>query len=145
LKDCYDETLQLFKQKQQKLTLEVWFEHLVVQLDRSKLLQVFINLLWNAQKFTPEKGTIHIKAETENHILKIHIIDDGIGIKKVDLKRIFEKFQQAKGSLTRNISGTGLWLPIARNIIEQMWWQLQVESEPWKWSDFIVEIPILEK
>lgn len=104
LQDCYHETSQLFRQKNQELILDIRFEHLVLQLDRGKLLQVMINLLGNAQKFTPENQSIILRATVDQDTLMIHVIDTGIGIKRNDLQKIFEKFHQAKDSLTRNVS-----------------------------------------
>jgi signal transduction histidine kinase len=79
LNDCYEETSQLYKQKRQTFELDVRFEKLIIKTDRNKFLQVMINLLGNAHKFTPEGGTIKILAEVnDKNILSIHVKDNGM-------------------------------------------------------------------
>lgn len=108
--------------------------------DPLKLKQVFINILSNASKFT-STGFILLKITTlsedkHNSALKFEFIDTGIGIEKRALDRIFEEFQQADGSTTRNFGGTGLGLSISRKIISLLGGDLKVESTPGKGSRF---------
>jgi two-component system phosphate regulon sensor histidine kinase PhoR len=72
----------------------------------------------------------------------ISIRDSGIGIEKDYFTKIFEKFWQVKSSLTRDINGTWLGLPIVKAIVEQMNGHIEVESEVWKGSKFSVHLPI---
>ena len=104
-----------------------------IQLDKEKLIQVLLNLVGNAIKFTPVGGTIsiHITEETisENIMLYFSIKDSGIGIPRDKMSVLGKPFVQVDGSNTREFSGTGLGLVISKKLIELMGGVLQVESE----------------
>jgi CheY-like chemotaxis protein len=117
-----------------------------VQGDEVRLNQVLINLLGNAFKFT-EKGSITFKTVVrdlgnENHAVSFHVIDTGIGIKKENLGKIFESFNQADPNTTRKFGGTGLGLSIAEKILGLMNSKLQVESEYGSGSHFWFDIDL---
>jgi signal transduction histidine kinase/CheY-like chemotaxis protein len=102
--------------------------------DEQRLSQVITNLIGNAIKFTPQKGSIKIRAECtskENDQCAIifSVIDTGIGINREKQKKLFQPFQQAAGSTSREFGGTGLGLSISKNIIEMMGGRIWVESE----------------
>lgn len=133
---------QLFKKKNQKFFLDINFEKFEFITDLNKLKQVIINIIWNANKFTPIWWEISLKAEIlEDRELEIRINDSWIWIDKASLWVIFEKFWQVKNSLTRDINWTGLWLPIAKTIIEKLGWEIIVESEVWVWTTFTIKLP----
>ena len=115
-----------------------------LRVDPDRLVQVFINLLTNAIKFTKE-GQIIVKAcqATSNHIRFI-VQDNGTGIGASDLPKIFDKFYQAHRDNPDAISrkGTGLGLAICKDIIEHYGGNITVESQIGHGSTFIVEIPI---
>lgn len=113
---------------------------LFVESDKDKIKHIIINLLSNAIKFTAEKWTIKIICNSLEDFFQIDIIDDGMWISKENQKIIFEKFGQVKNSLTREISWTGLWLPIVKSTIDRLWWKLELESTEWKWSKFTFKI-----
>jgi PAS domain S-box-containing protein len=109
--------------------------------DDQRLAQVVTNLLGNAVKFTPEKGSITLDAlfmGEENGIctIQISVNDTGIGINSEQQKRLFSSFQQAESSTTRKYGGTGLGLAISKSITEMMGGRIWVESEPEKGSTF---------
>jgi PAS domain S-box-containing protein len=111
-----------------------------VEGDEVRLNQVLINLLGNAFKFT-EKGSVTFKTVirdlgNENYKVSFHVIDTGIGIKKENLGKIFESFNQADPNTTRKFGGTGLGLSIADKILGLMHSKLVVESEHGKGSHF---------
>ena len=112
----------------------------LVRINEDKLRQVLINLLGNAIKFTPEKGTIKVKAETQKKnkdFVQISVTDSGIGIPKEELKPIFEKFHQAQSHLEHTEEGTGLGLPICKRIIEKNFGgQIWAESDNGEGSTF---------
>jgi signal transduction histidine kinase len=123
--------------------------------DRKRLAQVIRNILMNATKFTPKYGKIEINAGLpdlpgdENDpagsgfvILKIEIIDNGIGISKEEQDSIFAPFEQADGGFARKFDGAGLGLAISRQIIERMGGKIYVESEPGKGSKFIFTVKV---
>ena len=85
--------------------------------DEQRIVQVLLNLLGNAIKFT-EEGAIRVEATASNEAVRVSVSDTGPGISEADQKRIFEEFQQADGSSTRAKGGSGLGLSIAKKIIE---------------------------
>lgn len=131
----------LMLQKKQHLHVEIEFNELFYKIDPNKFKQVLLNLIGNAIKFTPEGWNISIRSYIQDTGFCIHIKDDGIGIKKEEQEIIFEKFWQAKHSLTRQSGGTGLWLPIAKEIVEKMWGEITLTSEEGSWTDFCIYLP----
>jgi signal transduction histidine kinase/DNA-binding response OmpR family regulator len=116
--------------------------------DEQRVAQVITNLLWNAIKFTPEKGSITLAvrlAGQGNDIctLQISISDTGIGINPEQQKKIFHSFEQAESSTTRKYGGTGLGLAISKSIVEMMGGNIWVQSEPGKGSVFTFTIQLL--
>lgn len=112
-----------------------------VVIDQQKLLQVIINLLGNAGKFT-ENGNVTLSAELEPNLLSIHVKDTGIGIEEESQDSIFAPFRQVDGSFTRKFEGTGLGLSICKYFCEMMGGKIMLESEPGKGSTFSVYIPL---
>jgi signal transduction histidine kinase/DNA-binding response OmpR family regulator/PAS domain-containing protein len=113
--------------------------------DDQRLAQVITNLLINAVKFTPEKGSITFNAcfmgEKDNVCtVQISVSDTGIGISREQQKRLFSSFQQAESSTTRKYGGTGLGLAISRSIVEMMGGRIWIESEMGKGSTFIFTV-----
>ena len=119
--------------------------------DAIRIKQVVTNILGNAIKFT-NSGDILISVKKQNEIYNINkerfldvvvsVKDTGIGIPAEELKKIFESFTQADGSITRSYGGTGLGLTISRNLMELMGGTLEVESEPAKGSTFTFRLPL---
>ncbi len=109
--------------------------------DKDKMIQVFLNLLDNATKFSPDGGKISIKAQVEGKMVKCEISDQGIGIAKEDIPRIFEKFYRVDNSDVSEIPGTGLGLPIVRHIVESHGGKISVKSKPGKGSTFTILLP----
>jgi signal transduction histidine kinase len=144
LDDVSFEFEQLFKKKWQKFIKEIDFEKFEFITDLNKLKQVIINILWNANKFTPDWWEIYLKAEIlDTNELEIKIKDSWIWIDKASLWVIFEKFWQVKNSLTRDINWTWLGLPIAKTIVEKLGWKITVESEVWRWTTFTITLPTI--
>ena len=90
----------------------------IVKADVERLQQVFWNLLANAVKFTPARGTVDIYLRQEKALAEVRIEDSGPGIPLDFLPRIFERFSQADGSITRKHGGLGLGLAIVRHLVE---------------------------
>jgi signal transduction histidine kinase len=109
--------------------------------DRDKLLQVVINLISNAVKFTPN-GSVTIRARALESDLLVSVTDQGIGIAPENLTRIFDKFTQVDDTLTGKPKGTGLGLAICKEIVEHHGGRIWVESEPGKGSTFSFTLPI---
>ena len=115
--------------------------------DRDRLIQVVINLISNAVKFTPA-GTItcsaRSSADDDRAIVLVSVADTGVGIAPEDLARVFEQFGQAGDTLTDTPRGTGLGLPICREIVEHHGGRLWVDSELGRGSRFSFTLPIAE-
>ncbi|MEN9260540.1 MAG: response regulator [Thermostichus sp. HHBFW_bins_43] len=108
--------------------------------DPDRLVQVLINLLSNALKFT-EQGSITCRARALPNQVEVAVIDTGIGIAAADQARIFDKFKQAGDTLTDRPQGTGLGLPISKQIVEHHGGTLWVESTLGQGSRFVFTLP----
>jgi signal transduction histidine kinase len=124
-------------------TLEVRqaFDRATVDIDETKMLQIMINLLGNAAKFT-QNGKIRLDVELTQSNLRVAVSDTGIGIARDQLKRIFDPFRQADGGLAREYEGTGLGLSISRHFCSVLGGTINVESTPNRGSVFTVLIPL---
>ncbi len=111
--------------------------------DEGRLTQVITNLLANAIKFTPQKGTITVTAKENQNEVKISITDTGIGIPHDQLSRIFERFYQIDGSNSRKYGGAGLGLSICKSIVESHYGSIWAESNG-NGSTFHIVLPKLE-
>ncbi len=112
-----------------------------VKIDVDRFKQVFINLLSNAVKYSNEHSTIEIGATKSKGEWIFYIKDSGIGISKEDLPRIFDKFYQIENHMVRKAGGTGLGLPIVREIVHYHGGRVEVKSMPKRGSTFSVIIP----
>lgn len=133
----------LTEQKFLKVRLQIEENLPLVLTDAGKVQQILYNFLSNAVKFTPEKGRIQITAMRPNDTtVRISVTDTGPGISKENQAKIFEKFRQIDGSLTRREPGTGLGLAICRQLAELLAGSIHLESEPGKGATFSLDIPI---
>jgi signal transduction histidine kinase/CheY-like chemotaxis protein len=113
----------------------------IINTDRGKVIQVLVNLLGNAVKFT-DHGSVTFRIFTSEDKLNFEVVDTGIGITEEDRKLIFEEFRQIDGSTTRKYGGTGLGLTICRKITELLNGHLSVSSQPGKGSTFKFTVPL---
>jgi signal transduction histidine kinase len=112
----------------------------IIHGDKRRLRQVFLNLVSNAVKFTPE-GMIVLGASQVNGDIRIYVQDTGVGIPPEDQDTVFEAFRQAKHDL-HYVVGTGLGLPICKHFIEAHGGDIWFDSEPGAGSVFHVTLPI---
>lgn len=110
--------------------------------DKEKLDIVVSNLLSNAIKFTPTDGTVTVATRSVEGRAEVSVSDTGIGIRREDFERIFDRFVQVDGSSSREFSGTGLGLSLAKEFIELHGGQIHVESEPGRGTRFWFELPL---
>lgn len=152
LAELFTECVHSFQHSAQQsglaLTLDVdpGFAAWEVSGDPTRIRQVLVNLIGNALKFT-EHGSIRIQARCqvldERLIwLSCKVIDTGIGIDPEEIERMFVAFQQADSSISRRYGGTGLGLPIARNLAERMGGTLRASSNGGQGSIFALEMPL---
>jgi len=109
--------------------------------DPTRIKQIVSNILSNAIKFTPSGKNIYLTLKYENEELYIEVKDEGIGIPKDKIDKIFEAFTQADSSTTRKYGGTGLGLTISYKLVNLLGGELKVESEENKGSKFYFTIP----
>jgi PAS domain S-box-containing protein len=113
--------------------------------DDTRLGLILVNLLSNAVKYTPEGGSIELRAELGGVVgdevsIRFEVSDTGVGISDEQKSRLFKAFEQADNSITREHGGTGLGLALAGSIVEMMRGEIHVESEPGKGSRFIFTV-----
>jgi len=109
--------------------------------DHHRLIQVVINLLSNAVKFTAA-GSVTVRVRTAGEEIVVSVTDTGTGIAAADQVRVFEAFAQAGDTLTDKPRGTGLGLPISREIVEEHGGRLWLESEVGRGSTFAFALPV---
>lgn len=114
---------------------------LTARADRARLEQVFINLLDNAVKFTPQGGSVEISAQDLRDSVKVLVRDNGSGIPAEHLPRLFERFYRVDKARSRELGGTGLGLSIVRHIVELHGGSVGVESAEGKGSTFWFTVP----
>jgi len=117
----------------------------VIQADRDKLALVVHNLLNNAIKYTKAGGRVVVNVDIDHDTLMVDVIDNGMGIASDDIKRIFEKFYRATDAREAGITGSGLGLALARQIVNLHGGEIEVESKVNKGSTFSVRLPIATK
>jgi signal transduction histidine kinase/ligand-binding sensor domain-containing protein/DNA-binding response OmpR family regulator len=110
--------------------------------DKDIIEKIAYNLLSNAFKFTPENGKIDFNIAISNQILKIEVVDNGIGMDPETCKHIFERYFQGNGKKERKSIGTGIGLALTKELTELHLGTIEVESEPNLGSKFTIEIPI---
>jgi signal transduction histidine kinase/DNA-binding response OmpR family regulator len=110
--------------------------------DEGKVRQMILNLVSNAIKFTPEGGTVTIKATRLAHRLEIVVSDNGMGIAEQDIERMFKEFQQVDSGVNRTQQGTGLGLALTRSFAILHGGDVRVESELGKGSQFTIDLPV---
>jgi len=109
--------------------------------DRDGMEQVITNILTNSIKYTPESGTIKVYVGSVHDDAYIKVIDNGIGIPEEDLPRVFERFYRVDKARSREMGGTGLGLPIAKEIIESNGGSIDMKSHVGKGTEVVMKIP----
>ncbi|OGH96064.1 MAG: hypothetical protein A2039_05435 [Candidatus Melainabacteria bacterium GWA2_34_9] len=142
IKEALNIVSPLLIQKKQNIKFECKDESFEICADRRKFHQILYNLISNAIKFTPENGTIEIKATKDGKFLKVSVKDNGIGIPPAFHEKIFAKFQQVDSSYSTKQGSTGLGLTITKELVSLHGGKIILESKLNKGSTFIFTIPI---
>jgi signal transduction histidine kinase len=140
LKEAHSTGLSLLKGPDVELVLKTDDSIPLISGDKNRIIQVLLNLVSNACKFT-EKGTIELESKKVGETILISVRDSGMGIDKGYLEKIFQPFIQTEAGI-RQGGGTGLGLPISKNLVEAHQGKIWVESEVGKGSTFYVSLPI---
>ena len=117
-------------------------EEIFVLGDHAKLYQMFLNLVDNAVKYTPEGGLISITLHSDANFAEVRVRDTGIGISPENQKKIFDRFYRVDKARSREMGGAGLGLSIVLWIVEYHHGFISVESEPGQGSTFVVRLPL---
>jgi len=134
-------TEQLLRERGVSLTLALLQTRAIVLADRDRLVQVMVNLLSNAAKFAPrEIGRVEVSLADVVTGWRVSVTDNGPGIPEEDLELVFEKFQQASRSGEKPV-GTGLGLPICKQIVEHFGGRIWAQSPPQKGATLCFELP----
>jgi Na+/proline symporter/nitrogen-specific signal transduction histidine kinase len=132
----------LFREKAVRLTTEIAEGLPRVDADRDRLMQVMLNLLSNAVKFCErEAGLVRVRVAAEPGRVRVDVADNGIGVAPEHQERIFERFRQVGDTLTDRPQGTGLGLPISRQIVRHLGGELWIESEAGRGAVFSFTLP----
>jgi two-component system phosphate regulon sensor histidine kinase PhoR len=146
LQDLIDDVIDFVKGAAEKKNISISrneiLSSLVLEADRNYLEQVLTNLLDNAIKYTPEGGRITISAiEKESKEIQFSIEDNGIGIPREDIPRIFERFYRVDKGRSQELGGTGLGLSIVKHLVQAHGGRVWVESQLGKGSTFYFTLP----
>jgi signal transduction histidine kinase len=130
------------KSKEQTLTLELPKEPLpLIMADPLALESIFGNLITNAINYTKEGGKIRVDVDLAGINIRVKVIDNGFGIPEKRLEKIFERFYRVKDEKTRYITGTGLGLPIVKELVDSLNGFIDVDSTPGRGTVFTVLLP----
>lgn len=114
----------------------------VIQGDRDKLAAALQNVVGNALKYTPTNGSVTVAAEVSAGLLSVEVIDTGIGIAPQDQARVFEKFYRAQDKRVAQVTGSGLGLALAREVVRLHGGDITLESQLDHGSTFTVTLPV---
>jgi len=114
-----------------------------INADHDAMVTVLVNLLDNAYKYSYDEKKIRLQAATEDDVVRFSVSDNGVGIPRRALKRVFRRFYQVDRSLSRRAEGCGLGLSIAKFIVDAHQGKISVESKPGQGSTFTVTLPIV--
>ncbi|HSG30957.1 MAG TPA: ATP-binding protein, partial [Thermodesulfobacteriota bacterium] len=140
LLSCYDSLRSKIQTKNLVIEKELHDNLPDIKGNQFLLEQAFINLLYNAIKYTPENGTIGFKTRPNEDTVEIEIFDTGIGIPKESIPRIFERFYRVDKDRSRQEGGTGLGLSIVKHTINIHGGEIKVESEMSQGTKFIINL-----
>ena len=142
-REAMDSVGQLFRDKEVALAGEIPDQVPVVLADRDRLTQVMINLLSNAVKFVAAgSGHVVVRVGSDARVVRVQVSDNGPGLTAEECVVIFEKFRQGGNTMTDKPQGTGLGLPISRQIVEYFGGNLWVESSPGAGATFVFTVPL---
>lgn len=144
-KKCQEKLAIEVKKKNQEVECYVTADVPPIKADKNGIERVILNVLSNAVKYTPQNGNIKIYVGFVYNDAYIKVIDNGIGIPKEDLNRVFERFYRVDKARSREMGGTGLGLSIAKEIIQQNNGSIDIKSEYGKGTEVVIRIPALKK
>jgi two-component system cell cycle sensor histidine kinase PleC len=149
LEDVAEDAVRLIRNRAEAagLALSIEFPHLPeIEADYRAIKQVLLNLLSNAIKFTPRAGSVTIRAEIRRDpfgdMVKVSVIDTGIGIAKEDLARLARPFEQVESQFSKTTQGTGLGLALTKSLIHMHDGGLEMHSQPGEGTTVTFTLPV---
>jgi len=135
------------KAKEKKITIHnnVRENFPMIRADKDKLTQIFVNILDNAVKFTPESGRITIAAKEADAYTAVSISDTGIGVPRDEIQRLGERFYRVDRSRSRDLGGTGLGLSIVKHLMIAHGGRMEIESELGRGTTVFLLFPLAKK
>ena len=130
------------KKKNQTISYKSLFEVPVFKSDRDKLEQLVINIVSNAIKYTPEGGKVDIVSGMMINEAFIKVVDNGIGIPKENIPRLFERFYRVDKARRRDTGGTGLGLAIAKQIVDNLGGEITINSDVGCGTEVLITLPV---
>ncbi|WP_312471116.1 two-component system histidine kinase PnpS [Neobacillus sp.] len=144
LRSLLEEVITLLSGKAEAKNIRLEFyskqNQVLINGDVNRLKQVFINLIGNAITYTQPEGNVKIILLEYSKNVRIHVKDSGVGIKKEEIPRIFERFYRVDRDRSRNSGGTGLGLAIVKHLVEAHHGNINVKSDVGEGSEFIIEL-----
>jgi signal transduction histidine kinase len=142
LKSALQATQGQIEARSQELMIKVPDDLPVVNADQARLVQILINLLSNANKYTPDKGKINVRAWANKDFVHCAVSDTGVGMSPADLEQLFTKFFRSEDPAVREMPGTGLGMCIVKSLIELQGGEIEVESKVGKGTTFTFTVPL---
>ena len=127
------------------VTTDCGDEPLLIRVDARLIVQVLVNLVNNAIKYTPRGGRVHVELAKQGKTAVVRVADNGIGIPEEDQLHIFDRFYRVDKARSRETGGTGLGLSIVKQIVLLHDGNISVSSRENEGSTFTVELPLLQK
>jgi len=145
LRDVYAAIALEAKKRNHDLNIELEWRLPKITGDRARIEQVLMNIISNALKYTPDGGRINIYSGSFDGNVWVRIEDNGIGIPKDDLERVYDRFYRVEKARSREAGGTGLGLSIAKEIITKHGGEISIDSTPGEGTTVTVTLPIKGK
>jgi signal transduction histidine kinase/ligand-binding sensor domain-containing protein/AraC-like DNA-binding protein len=144
IKELIASFLPFAEKKQISLRFDSEYQNIPLFIDRDKVEKILNNLLSNALKFTPQGGSVKVRLKSEENdkgFIRISVIDNGIGIPKEQLSKIFDRFYQVDSRLSKEYEGTGIGLSLTKELVELHRGKISVESREGQGSVFTIYLP----
>jgi signal transduction histidine kinase len=141
MEEIKNEMTQRVSKKGLKLYFNIDRKLPIIKTDKEKLMEILINLIDNAVKYTP-KGSIKVEIRKEGDHIKFSVADTGIGVSKKYFSRLFTRFYQIESPFTRKAGGTGLGLSICKEYVENLSGKIWLKSKVGKGTTFYFTLPI---
>lgn len=141
IENVTNEQMDKFLSRHQRVVMKLPREHVIATIDAARFRMVLENLIDNASKYTPEKGSVTIAVKPDEQDITISITDTGVGIDKVSITKLFKKFSRIPNYLSDTVGGSGLGLYWAYKIVLLHKGTIDVTSQPGKGTTFTICIP----